>query len=397
MRRPSATLQPGQHHPGPPSPSTTVDLNEPDIGFAIDDVDEGEEFPFPARSERDEDEQERAMDLSLLMMSQAHDPKLLAGRQPSISSRDREQPATNEEEDSLLHAPGSGGGVYRSNFDFSELERFGGRTEEEHRDVLTSPIQPFPTNRRQRKLSHTQSAPAIASRKGASGKLALFESTAPPPFDFPPLPQASNDLVSSENEPSPAIPPVLPAGTQQFASSEDQPYRFSFYSNNLRSTIHARSLDQLPAPGQTFKELFLGRPEGRGLRTQLAPLNGKETSGTSTPTRIGTLSTIDDDTNSWWLDVLSPTGTQEPRRGCLLLTRHIVDEEMRVLSKCFGIHPLTAEDIQTEEPREKIELFRNYYLVSFRSFDQNQYSPTYLDAINYYIVVFREGILSVCP
>lgn len=68
---------------------------------------------------------------------------------------------------------------------------------------------------------------------------------------------------------------------------------------------------------------------------------------------------------------------------------------MRVLSKCFGIHPLTAEDIQMEETREKIELFRNYYLVCFRSFDQDQYSPTYLEPINYYIVVFREGILSV--
>jgi Mg2+ and Co2+ transporter CorA len=48
-----------------------------------------------------------------------------------------------------------------------------------------------------------------------------------------------------------------------------------------------------------------------------------------------------------------------------------------------------------EETREKIELFRNYYLVCFRSFDQDQYSPTYLEPINYYIVVFREGILSV--
>lgn len=49
-----------------------------------------------------------------------------------------------------------------------------------------------------------------------------------------------------------------------------------------------------------------------------------------------------------------------------------------------------------EEAREKIELFRNYYLVCFRSFDQDQYSPTYLEPLNMYIVVFREGILSVC-
>ena len=61
----------------------------------------------------------------------------------------------------------------------------------------------------------------------------------------------------------------------------------------------------------------------------------------------------------------------------------------------FNIHPLTTEDIQMEETREKIELFRNYYFVCFRSFDQDQYSPTYLEPLNMYIIVFREGILSV--
>ena len=50
-----------------------------------------------------------------------------------------------------------------------------------------------------------------------------------------------------------------------------------------------------------------------------------------------------------------------------------------------------------EEAREKIELFRNYYLVCFRSFDQDPYSPTYLEPLNMYIIVFREGILSVRP
>lgn len=48
-----------------------------------------------------------------------------------------------------------------------------------------------------------------------------------------------------------------------------------------------------------------------------------------------------------------------------------------------------------EEAREKIELFRNYYLVCFRSFDQDPYSPTHLDPSNMYVVVFREGTLSV--
>lgn len=48
-----------------------------------------------------------------------------------------------------------------------------------------------------------------------------------------------------------------------------------------------------------------------------------------------------------------------------------------------------------EETREKIELFRNYYFVCFRSFDQDPYSPTHLEPLNMYIIVFREGILSV--
>ena len=63
----------------------------------------------------------------------------------------------------------------------------------------------------------------------------------------------------------------------------------------------------------------------------------------------------------------------------------------------FSIHPLTTEDIQMEETREKIELLRNYYFVCFRSFDQDAYSPTYLEPLNMYIIVFRDGILSVSP
>jgi len=166
--------------------------------------------------------------------------------------------------------------------------------------------------------------------------------------------------------------------------------------------------------GQTFEELFRGkRASAEQHAKPVAPLSNLGGAGATTATgnmnmgsgyatpaarsvhRFGgdySTSSVppsgppprppalydDDDANTWWLDVLSPT-----------------DEEMRVLSKVFGIHPLTTEDIQMEETREKIELFQNYYLVSFRSFDQNPYSPTHLEPINYYIVVFREGTLSV--
>lgn len=54
----------------------------------------------------------------------------------------------------------------------------------------------------------------------------------------------------------------------------------------------------------------------------------------------------------FWLDILDP-----------------LEEEMKVLSKTFGLHPLTTEDIFLGETREKVELFRQYYFICFTSFD----------------------------
>ncbi|KAI9600207.1 hypothetical protein KEM48_000621 [Puccinia striiformis f. sp. tritici PST-130] len=42
-------------------------------------------------------------------------------------------------------------------------------------------------------------------------------------------------------------------------NSNERPYRFSFYSNALPSTIHARSLAEIPGEGQSFESLFVGR------------------------------------------------------------------------------------------------------------------------------------------
>ncbi|PWN18451.1 cora-domain-containing protein [Microstroma glucosiphilum] len=265
----------------------------------------------------------------------------------------------------------------------------------------------------------------------------------------------------------------LGAGGLGAPTPADKPYRFTFYSNALPSTIHARHIGELPAKGQTFEELFSGLDAGTlggaaeessaepsagsdeanaaggskinasgsqpsALTAQLAArgaltsVTGNGASGSSStsgrregttapPTRSGTpvpqvtgaparnsLNAVrqnsqrvappppagntagvrtmpgggirmdqDPEANTWWLDVLSPT-----------------DTEMKLLSRVFGIHPLTTEDILMEETREKIELFRNYYLVCFRSFDQDPYSPTYLEPLNMYIIVFREGTLS---
>ncbi|KAG0282772.1 CorA metal ion transporter [Linnemannia gamsii] len=79
----------------------------------------------------------------------------------------------------------------------------------------------------------------------------------------------------------------------------------------------------------------------------------------------------------FWLDILDPS-----------------DFDMQVLSKHFHIHPLTIEDISTEEVREKYEVFRNYYFVCFRTFDQDYNSGSYLQPASMYSVVLREGIIT---
>ncbi|KAF9148018.1 CorA metal ion transporter, partial [Mortierella sp. AD010] len=60
----------------------------------------------------------------------------------------------------------------------------------------------------------------------------------------------------------------------------------------------------------------------------------------------------------------------------------------------FHVHPLTIEDISTEEVREKYEVFRHYYFVCFRTFDQDYNSGTYLQPASMYSVVFKEGLIT---
>ncbi|GME94450.1 unnamed protein product [[Candida] boidinii] len=94
----------------------------------------------------------------------------------------------------------------------------------------------------------------------------------------------------------------------QFQNTYTPPDRFSFFLSNNEDTFHAPDIPSLVAPGKKFETLF---EEGE----------------------------------TWWLDCTCPT-----------------DSEMRMLTRAFGIHPLTAEDIRMQEAREKVELFKNYYL-----------------------------------
>lgn len=96
------------------------------------------------------------------------------------------------------------------------------------------------------------------------------------------------------------------------------------------------------------------------------------------------LFSLPDDDGVWWLNINNPT-----------------NEEINVICRSFGIHPLTTEDIKTQEAREKIELFPSYYFACFRSFhthaiptSEGENVEHELEPFNIYVIVFREGTLS---
>ncbi|KAK0656696.1 hypothetical protein B0T16DRAFT_319983 [Cercophora newfieldiana] len=234
-----------------------------------------------------------------------------------------------------------------------------------------------------------------------------------------------------------------------FQAEEEAPYRFTYFNEEFQSTIHSQTISELVQPGGTFKELFIPDPpllsdssDEDESEDEHHPVNFHQgqTGDPHNPSRQHSLATTTQsyfdarrdpgqsrlssgevaqaappsatsrqdwgdrsprdakspepgvkspqttktakspkygDRPVWWLDILSPT-----------------EAEMKVLSKAFGIHPLTAEDIMVQEQREKVELFRHYYFVNYRTFDQDQSSENFLEPVNMYVVVFREGVLS---
>ena len=213
---------------------------------------------------------------------------------------------------------------------------------------------------------------------------------------------------------------------------EDLPYRFTYFNEEFQSTVHSQTISELLQDGQTFKDLFRPDPpelsdsssdEDEDYHSKLhSPANGinvfrksspskpasvvgsaqqaaisrqpstterKDFSlemnpGAMTPGQIPPIATPKPPKlkkygprPTFWLDVLQPT-----------------DAEMKVISKAFGLHPLTAEDIMLQEAREKVELFGHYYFLNYRTFEQDSTSENYLEPVDYYAVVFREGVIS---
>ncbi|KAJ9494321.1 hypothetical protein LTR99_002161 [Exophiala xenobiotica] len=148
--------------------------------------------------------------------------------------------------------------------------------------------------------------------------------------------------------------PLVHYGTNQSSSSEEKftaqnlaasrlTDRFHLFSSELTQGKSATKLGDLVSDGTTFRDLFEVGPDG----------------------------------GVWWLDVLNPTKS-----------------ELEVLAKAFKIHRLTREDIETQEAREKVELFSQYYFVCFRSFNMDSSHEDFLDPIHVYIVVCGDGVLS---
>jgi magnesium transporter len=123
-----------------------------------------------------------------------------------------------------------------------------------------------------------------------------------------------------------------------------EPNRFTFFSSEIDTSIHTAHLGDLVLPGESFRDLFE------------LPITG----------------------GVWWVDTLNATVN-----------------EIHAMCRAFKVHPLTLEDILTRETREKVELFKRYYFVCFRSFSQlDKSSEEYLEPLMVYLVVFRQGILS---
>ncbi|CAJ2500911.1 Uu.00g037640.m01.CDS01 [Anthostomella pinea] len=237
---------------------------------------------------------------------------------------------------------------------------------------------------------------------------------------------------------------LRPSHKGWYRTEEDAPYRFTYFNEEFPSTIHSQTISELVQTDASFRELFIPDPPVLSDSSDeseedepLVQFSGSVKNGESDskrPTRQPSLATTINATTEhqpdltlspkqlstqsaapsrdqsgdvtpmrskspfpgmkpppiagekkprygerpvWWLDVLSPT-----------------EAEMKVLSKAFGIHPLTAEDIMLQEQREKVELFRHYYFVNYRSFDQDSDSENHLEPVNMYVVVFREGVIS---
>lgn len=99
----------------------------------------------------------------------------------------------------------------------------------------------------------------------------------------------------------------------------------------------------------------------------------------------GKKSRPDPNQSVWWLDI-----------------RDATDQDIASVAQTLSIHPLTVEDIATRDSREKVEVFPNYYLISFQTLVSSRSSLSDDDchradippSAGLYIFVFHYGVLT---
>lgn len=138
-------------------------------------------------------------------------------------------------------------------------------------------------------------------------------------------------------------------------TAETAPDRFSFFSSQTLKATASPTWDGLLPDGHLdhiFQETQKSRPD---------------------PSRP-----------IWWFDI-----------------RDATDADISLVSQALSIHPLTAEDIAIREPREKVEVFKNYYLISFQTLvDRNHGEgerPSIPATAEIYILVFQYGVVTFSP
>lgn len=137
--------------------------------------------------------------------------------------------------------------------------------------------------------------------------------------------------------------------------SEKTPPRFSFFSSKTQQAITSSSWDGLFPDGKlddVIQEKLKARPEP------------------SCPV--------------FWFDIRDPT-----------------EEDIDQVAQTLSIHRLTTEDIKLREPREKVDVFRNYYLISFKTLveplDAEHERPGIPSSASMYILVFQYGVVTFSP
>lgn len=132
------------------------------------------------------------------------------------------------------------------------------------------------------------------------------------------------------------------------------PDRFSFYSSTTKESTTSSTWHDL-FPGGTSDQLLLEK-----FKTRPDP---------SHPI--------------WWIDI-----------------RDATEEDVDAVAQALSIHPLTAEDIAIREPREKVDVFKNYYLISFQTLVANKVKeerPGIPVSAALYMLVFQYGVVTFSP